>query len=66
MVRACKRRPIIVYNGGSSSGCCTRVGMAHSFFGEELKAGRGVKEAVAGVAERVTAGRGFELVDVEI
>jgi ribosome maturation factor RimP len=43
------------------------VGSPHSFFwGDRALGGEGVKEAVRGIAERVTASRGFELVDVEV
>jgi len=43
------------------------VGSPHSFFwGDRALGGEGVKEAIRRIAERVTAGRGFELVDVEV
>jgi ribosome maturation factor RimP len=43
------------------------VGSPHSFFwGFRTLGGEGVKAAVRKIAERVTASRGFELVDVEV
>jgi len=42
------------------------VGSPHSFFSERGLTEQGTKDIVRGVAERVTAGRGYELVDVEV
>ncbi|HZM50289.1 MAG TPA: hypothetical protein VFE68_07355, partial [Vicinamibacteria bacterium] len=36
------------------------------FVGADSLKGQGAKEIIHGVAERVTSGRGFELVDVEV
>jgi ribosome maturation factor RimP len=48
-------------------GVLHQSGLAPLFFlGDRALGGEGVKEAVRGIAERVTASRGFELVDVEV
>jgi ribosome maturation factor RimP len=48
-------------------GVLHQSGLAPLFFlGDGALGGEGVKEAVRKIAERVTAGRGFELVDVEV
>ena len=48
-------------------GVLHQSGLAPLFFlGDSALGAEGVKEAVRRIAERVTAGRGFELVDVEV
>ncbi len=48
-------------------GVLHQSGLAPLFFlGERTLGGEGATEAVRRIAERVTAGRGFELVDVEV